>query len=258
MNINTLSQTTAEYESSKLVVALYPNAMRKAVDGKTTYHARAVFRNKLSMETIANDILATGSLSSYSAAQIVSVWSVVNNAVIDRVLNGAIVDGGIGSFYAKISGSFESEQSTFDSSKHTIDLGFRSSANVKELASSITPAIAQGNSVKPEIISVYDLESGTSDTLTPGGFFTVTGKSILVTGEKKDVGLYFVNKGDESKTVKVEPSKLGVNSSSKVACVIPRLESGEYQVKVVTQFMKSTIFSKAPKSHTFERSLTVK
>ena len=142
MNINTLSQQTADYESSKLAVALYPTAMRKETDGKMTYHARTLFRNKLTMENIANDILATGSLTGYSVEQILSVWSVVNNAMIDRVLNGSIVDGGIGSYYARISGSFDSEQSSFDHKKNAIDIAFRSGKEVKELAKSISPVIA--------------------------------------------------------------------------------------------------------------------
>ena len=240
MNINTLSQQTADYETSKLAVALYPTAMRKETDGKTTYHARTLFRNKLSMENIANDILATGSLTGYTVEQILSVWSVVNNAMIDRVLNGSIVDGGIGSYYAKISGSFDSEQSSFDSKKNAIDIAFRSGKEVKELAKSLSPVIAQGNSTKPEIVSVTDIESGKENVLTPGGFLDIAGKSILVTGTNEDVGLYFVNTEDESKTVKVPASKIGVNTSSRIACVVPSLESGSWKIRIVTQCSKNT------------------
>ena len=239
MNINTLSKTTADYESSKLAVALYQTAMRTGKDGKKTYHARPIFRNKLTMENIANDIIATGSLTGYTVEQILSVWSVVNNAMIDRVLNGSIVDGGIGSYYAKISGSFDSEQSSFDSKKNAIDIAFRSGKEVKELTKSLTPVIAQGNSTKPEIVSVTDIESGKENVLTPGGFLDIAGKSILVTGTNEDVGLYFVNTEDEGKTVKVSASKIGVNTSSRIACVVPNLESGSWRIKIVTQCSKN-------------------
>jgi hypothetical protein len=257
MNINTLSQQTADYETSKLAVALYPTAMRKEADGKTTYHARTLFRNKLSMENIANDIIATGSLSGYTVEQILSVWSVVNNAMIDRVLNGSIVDGGIGSYYAKISGSFDSEQSSFDSKKNAIDIAFRSGKEVKELAKSLSPVIAQGNSIKPEIVSVTDIESGKDSVLTPGGFLDITGKSILVTGTNEDIGLYFVNAEDEGKTVKVPASKIGVNTSSRIACVVPNLESGSWRIKIVTQYAKSTVPCRESKSQIFCNTFTV-
>jgi hypothetical protein len=257
MNINTLSQQTAAYETSKLAVALYPTAMRKETDGKTTYHARTLFRNKLSMENIANDIIATGSLTDYTVEQILSVWSVVNNAMIDRVLNGSIVDGGIGSYYAKISGSFDSEQSSFDHKKNAIDIAFRSGKEVKELAKSLSPVIAQGNSTKPEIVSVTDIESGKENVLTPGGFLDIAGKSILVTGTNEDVGLYFVNTEDESKTVKLAASKIGVNTSSRIACVVPSLESGSWKIRIVTQYAKSSVPCKESKSQTFSNTFTV-
>ncbi|MBQ9622843.1 MAG: DUF4469 domain-containing protein [Treponema sp.] len=257
MNINTLSQQTADYESSKLAVALYPTAMRKETDGKMTYHARTLFRNKLTMENIANDILATGSLTGYSVEQILSVWSVVNNAMIDRVLNGSIVDGGIGSYYARISGSFDSEQSSFDHKKNAIDIAFRSGKEVKELAKSISPVIAQGNSTKPEIVSVTDIESGRENVLTPGGFLDIAGKSILVTGSNEDVGLYFINVDDESKTVKLPASKIGVNTSSRIACVVPNLESGSWRIRIVTQYAKSTVPCRESKSQIFCNTFTV-
>ena len=257
MNINTLSKTTADYESSKLAVALYQTAMRTEKDGKKTYHARPIFRNKLTMENIANDILATGALEGYSAEQIVSVWKVANSAMIDRVLNGSLVDGGIGTFYARISGSFDSEQSSFDSEKNAIDIAFRSGKTVKELASQIQPVIAQGNTVKPEILSVLDVESGREDTLTPNGFLDITGKSILVTGDNDDVGLYFVNTEDESSTVKVDASKIGVNTSSRIACVVPKLASGSYKIKIVTQFARSNAPRKDSQVNTFSNTFTV-
>lgn len=257
MNINTLSKTTADYESSKLAVALYPTSMRKEKDGKTTYHARPIFRNKLTMENIANDIIATGALEGYTPEQIISVWRVANNAMIDRILNGSIVDGGIGTFYARVTGSFDSEQSSFDSKKNAIDIAFRSGKTVKELSSQIQPVIAQGNSVKPEIISVMDIESGKSETLTPGGFLDITGKSILVTGDNADVGLYFENTEDEAKSVKIAAAKIGVNTSTRIACVVPQLASGNYKIKIVTQFAKSTVPCKESKSQTFGNTFTV-
>lgn len=239
MNINTLSTSNADYESSKLAVALYPTAMRKEQDGKISYHARPIFRNKLGMENIANDIIATRALEGFSLEQILTVWRVVNNAVIDRVLNGSLVDGGIGIYYAKITGSFDSEQSTYDSDKNAIDIAFRTGKTVKELASTIRPAIAQGNTIKPEIISVLDVESGSDNVLTPGGFLDITGKNLLVTGTNEDVGLYFVNTEDDSKTVKLEVAKIGVNSSVRIACVVPELEIGNYRIKVVSQCSKT-------------------
>ena len=85
-----------------------------------------------------------------------------------------------------------------------------------------------------------DIESGKDSFLTPGGFLDITGKSILVTGTNEDVGLYFVNAEDKSKTVKVPASKIGVNTSRRIACVVPNLESGSWKIRIVTQCSKNT------------------
>lgn len=234
MNINTLSNAVPDYESVKMAVALYPNNMRKGKDKKTTYHARTMYRSKLNMENIANDILATSALKGYSKEQILEVSRVVNNAIIDRVLNGVVVETELGSYSARVIGRFDSNRSDFNSEKHHVDVFFRSGKKVKELASRIKPRIAQGNIVIPQLITYHDVLSGGDEILTPGGFFEITGKNLCVTGDDPEVGLYFVNTEDESKTVKLEESLLGNNTQGKLAFVVPQLESGTYVLKLVT------------------------
>lgn len=234
MNINTLSIVKPDYESVKMAVALYPNTMRKDKDNKTTYHARTIYRNKLNMENIANDILVTGALKGYSKEQILEVSRVVNYAIIDRVLNGVVVETELGSYSARVTGCFESNSSDFNSEKHHVDVFFRSGKKVKDLASKITPKNAQGNIVSPHLLTYHDVVSGGDEKLTPGGLFLITGKNLCVTGDNPDVGLYFVNTGDESKTVKIEQSLLGINTQSKLAFVVPQLESGTYVLKLLT------------------------
>ena len=257
MNINTLSNKPEDYKAAKLAIALYPSAIGKKNNEKNSYHARPIFRSTLEMGNIADDILATGVIKGYSKEQILSLWNVINSAVLDRVINGAIVHGGIGTYCAKINGSFDNNQSDFNPAKNSIDIAFRIENKVKKLFSTIRPVIAQGNRITPEINFVHDIESNTNDTLTPGGFVKITGSFIRISGDNKDNGLYFVNIEDESKTVKVESSKIGVNTSSEIACTVPALENGKYKLKIVTQFTRSSIPCKETKSKTFSRIFTV-
>ena len=101
MNVNSLIKENVEYKSYKLPVSLYPLKMRESEDGKVKFHARTMFRNKLNMEDIANDLIATGIIKDENSQQIVKLWNKLNGAIIDRVLNGSIVDCGIGILYAK-------------------------------------------------------------------------------------------------------------------------------------------------------------
>ncbi len=43
-----------------------------------------------------------------------------------------------------------------------------------------------------------------------------------------------------SKSVKLTAEKIGVNTSSRVACVVPGLESGNWKIRIVTQCSKTT------------------
>lgn len=259
MNVNTLTKKRQadDYVSSKLTVALYPTAMRKEADGKTSYHARTLFRNKIGMEEIAHDVRATGSLTDFSFSQIMDMWNAVNSAVIDRILNGVIVDTGIGTLYAKVTGSFDGKTAQFDPEKNAIDIAFRAGRELKELASQIRPKIAQGNSVIPEILSVTELNRRDSTSLTPGGFLNITGRNICINGDNEDVGLYFENTDDDSKTVKLTKEMIGVNEPGKIACIIPSLEAGTYRIRIVTQYSKGTITGRESKTDTYGETFTV-
>lgn len=244
MNINTLAQENHEYKSYKLPVRLYPLKMRESEDGKIRFHARTMFRNKLLMEDIANDLIATGIIADESSQKIVNLWNKLNAAIIDRILNGSIVDCGIGILYAKISGSFETKQSDFDSSIHQVDIGFRTNKETKDIVASGRPVIGQSSSIIPELIETFDVESQKADILTPGGQLVIKGKNLLVTGSNDDVGLYFVNQDTKVETC-VKPSKMAKNTGSEIICSIPTLEAGTYKIMINTQKSK-----KAPSKDT--------
>ena len=125
MNVNTLTKEDVEYKSYKLPVRLYPSNMLIAKEGKPTFHAKTIFRNKINMEDIAKDLIVTGILKNSSAEEILYIWERINAAVIDRVFNGSIVDAGIGTIYARLNGSFRSRLSNFDPADKSIDnIGF--------------------------------------------------------------------------------------------------------------------------------------
>ena len=140
-NINTMSQTTTGYESYNLSIALYETSMRKETDEKTTYHARLVIRKTVDMESVANDMITTSAITGYTVEQILEVWNVVNSAILDRVLNGAIVQSGIGSFYPRVIGSFTGKTDSYDPERHSIDIGLNTSIKL----AFIVPVLEVGN-----------------------------------------------------------------------------------------------------------------
>lgn len=257
MNINTLAHENVEYKSYKLPVRLYPTKMRAGENGKLKFHAKTMFRNKISMEDISNDLIATGVISNESSVEIVNLWNKLNAAMIDRILNGAIVDFGIGLLYAKVQGSFDSKQSDFDSSKHFIDIGFRTNKETKELASSVRPVIGQGNTLVPELIEALDIESQEEGVLTPGGQLVLKGKNLLVTGSNEDVGLYFVNQTTNNESC-IKADRMAKNSASEIICSVPAgLEAGSYSLMIKTQKSKQFPLKETLCKY-FDQTFTVK
>ena len=242
--------------SGGLPIALYANNMRKTSEGKLTYYGKVTYRSTLTMQNIASR--ATTYEPTLSADTILAAWKAVNEAILKSVEDGFIADVGLGTFYAKVNGTFDSENEAFSPEKHSIDLGFRVSKRVQEILSKIKAVIRQGNRSKPEITSVHDLVSKSGTTLTPGGFLEIIGKFISVSGEDESVGLYFENIDDESKSVKVTEEEIGQNTSNRLALVIPPLTSGKYKIKIVTQFTRTKSMLKEPRSSAHDEVFTVK
>ncbi len=258
MNINTLSKEEIDYKSGSLPIALYPNAMRRTADGKQTYFARPINRSRLTMDDIASDMVVTGVNNGLTKDQITAVWNNINSAILDRIANSNTVDCGLGVFGAKLNGTFETESDSFNHEKHSIDIGFRSGKAVREQLKKLEVVIRQGNTIRPQISDVYDLDSGGDERLTKGGFLEIAGSNLTIQGEDASVGLYFENVEDSTKTVKLDSSKMGINSSSRLACVVPTtLTAGSYRIRVATQFTRTKTPRKEPVEFTFDKLFTV-
>ncbi|MBP5463678.1 MAG: DUF4469 domain-containing protein [Treponema sp.] len=258
MNLMTLAAEEADYKSGSLPVALYPNAMRREADGKQTFYARPIIREHLSMDDIASDMVVAGVNNGLSREQITALWNNINCAVLDRVANSCSVDTGLCLCSTKISGTFETDSDSFSRERHGIDMAFRTGRKVRGKLKELNVVIRQGNAAKPQISDVYDLESGGSERLTRGGYLEVTGSNLTLLGDNASVGLYFVNEDDPEKTIVLGKEKMGTNSPSKLACVVPAsLAEGSYRIKVVTQFTRTKVQRKEPQTFTFDRLLQV-
>lgn len=252
MNINTLNSAAAEHKSNEVPFALYKNTL----GGKTagSYYARVINQGTCTTEDLICDIITAGLNKGYSKEELLSVASLLKNAKLARILSGCTVDDGFTKSSLKLSGVFKSKNDTFSSDRHALSVSCCVTAETKELVKEIVPVIRQGNSISPEITEVHDLESKSAEYLTKGGFLGIKGTNITVSGKNEDVGLYFVNSADESKTVRLTAEKLGRNEPKTVSCVVPsELESGSYRIMIKTQFTSGKNMSKETKTHTFEK-----
>ena len=258
MNLTTLAAEEADYKTGSLPVALYPNKMRREQDGKQTFFARPIIREHLSMRDIAGDMVVAGVNDGMSQEQIVSIWTKINCAILDRVANGCSVDTGLGLCSSRVNGTFATDSDAFSRERHSIGMSFRTDREVLKKLNELDVVIRQGNAVKPQISDVHDLESTESGTLTRGGFLEIKGSNLELFGDDESVGLYFVNEDAPEKTVILRKDKMGINKPAKLACVVPAtLEDGRYRLKVVTQFMGSKTQRKLPQSFVHDQLFDV-
>jgi hypothetical protein len=82
-------------------------------------------------------------------------------------------------------------------------------------------------------------------TVTPGGFFTVSGRKIKVTGGP-DCGVWFVSKTRRGRH-KVERA-LAENTAAKVIGMVPPLPAGDYFAEIKTCYTVGGKDTKEPRA----------
>ena len=243
--------------------------MRKTRGKATSYYARVVNRRTLRMEDIFNDLLSDD--GSIDTAQMRKTWNTVVNAIAMRISTGVSVDFGLGVLSPVVNGSFASEQSEFNKSKHCISVQYRPPQGMKDTMATLEPVITRGKIACPEVIRVYDhgsswdstnlteeqtLESG---TLTRGKLLIIEGKKLCIAGDHVDVGLYFVSETNPDKFVRLKADGLCRNQPTVLECLVPEeLDSDDrYKIRVVTQYLGKDKCRDEPLSETFPTEFTV-
>lgn len=241
MNLKTLSNEEPKYKEGSLPVALYSNNLSSETDA-VSYYAMTIIRGVCTAEDIADDLILDGLNEGLSKDQLTRLFENVKNAKFVRLSDGFAVNDGIVKAQLKVKGSFSSDSESYSPEKHSIDISVTPVAKAKKLFSNVVPVIRQGNSRKPVITSVVDSKSKSSGTLTKGGFVEIKGTNIRILGTNEDVGLYFVNTEDSSKTIRLSADDLGMNNPSGIVCAVPlELSSGSYKIKIVTQYSNGTV-----------------
>lgn len=250
MNLYILQNEKSEKNSMTLPVALYPNSFFQDKSDGAAYHAKTTILGVCDDALVADDLIAFGLANGRSKEQILKDLENERNVKLSRLAHSFIVDDGINRFQLSVKGPFSSESEQFSSEKHSIEISSHAKPEAKKLFAGASVVIRQGNSRKPEITEVKDLNSMSENVLTKGGFLEIKGTNIKICGGNENVGLYFEGADDILKTVKLSAGKIGINTPGRIACVVPQsLESGTYRIKVVTQFMGgNTQFRKEPQT----------
>ena len=258
MNIRTLSEEKTDYETDALPVALYPERMIKNERGGHGYYGRVINRGSFDIETIASDLVVAGSRR--SKTQIIEDWHETCAAIIDRLINGCTVEAEYFNFSLQIKGLFEGQGDKYQKGRNSIELRTRPSEKLKQILADLDCKIAQGNTHRPLITSVYDAVSKTEDrVLTQGGFAEIRGDNIRLYGTDESVGVYFVPEDTGLDTIKLSEREIVSSHPGTLRCILPDslVKGGRYRVRIVTQYMRTTKARKEPLSCMSAAFLTI-
>ncbi len=269
MKQNLINREDNAPKSGRLSIALYPNPLSKSNGKASSYFARVVNRSRLGMDDIFNDLLSED--PGLDTARMKKDWNTVINAIAMRISSGISIDFGLGTLYPSVSGSFASEQSEFNRSKHSITVQYRPSEEMKRTMAGLEPVITRGNACRPELTRVYDHGSGWDSrnlkegqsleqgSLSEGKLLIMEGKMLKISGDSEEVGLYFDCVSNPEASVKLEAASLCRNQPSLLECIVPNgLAKGErYQIHLVTQFLPGNRVREYPQGFIFPSSFTV-
>lgn len=247
----------ADYAGNLLHLALRENGLTLS-GGKKRYTARVVSMGTLTKETIVKDVVTLGRNENLDYDTLLRLWDTFEAAAIDRIKRGFRVKGAICEAGLSVRGTFDTKSEEFNAKKHSIVPIFKAGETLLEALSDADVTIVQSGTRAPDITAVRDAESGTDDTLTPGGILVIRGHNIRLAGTSGDVGVYFVNAADGSE-VKADSRRVSENRSGRVGVIVPPLEKGTYTVRIVTQYIGSTtVFRKTPLSAEGPHQVTVR
>jgi hypothetical protein len=196
---------------------------------KGAYYAGAAHEAVLSVEDVAAALKNRGGFTG-NAADLAAHVREFFKEMAYQLCDGFAVNTGWFLIKPVIGGLFESANEGFDPKKHTVAFRYRTGAPLRALAREVVVEMEGAGGC---IDCFTDAESGTvNGTVTPGGFFTVSGRKIKA-AEGPDGGLRFVSKARHARRYKVEKA-LAENTTTKVIGLVPPLPAGDYFVEIKT------------------------
>ena len=221
-------------------------------DRPDDYSAQTHATESLDKEAIIARILKRG--TTLTKTDVLAVFNGIEEVIADALLEGNTINLPLFNTSFSISGVFESPLDVFDGNRHKLNINLTKGVLLRETEKDVKFEKTNTVTPLPQIQEVKDSISGTvNETLTPNGVVEVRGYNLKIEGDDPTCGLWFVNSnGTETKAnVFIE------NKPSKIIAMIPALANGNYQVKVVTQYVSNHKFLKTPKLFIYPKNLVI-
>lgn len=176
--------------------------------------------------------------------------------VAELVLSGFVVNTGLAILRPIIKGIFVDK--VWDSTKHNIRVSFVAGPVLKSAIADTEVNIIGEKSASVQLFSVMDKQTENTDgKLKAGGAVELKGQGIKIAGDEEHVGIYFTNTAT-GESIKIPNERIVLNYPRLLLFMLPNdFEPGEYEISVVTQYIRSDKQYKNPQSAILPRPVIV-
>ncbi len=237
----------------RIRVFLHLNLLTK--DDPNDYTARVVSERSLTVDDICTEAANRGG-ADISAPAMIHAVGLFHKELAYQLCDGFSVNTGWYTAVAHVRGVFNSPNEHFNPEKHTLSFEFQQGALLRKELPNIEIEVLGVADSGLEVLQVVDVKTGSvNDRVMQNYNLRISGQKLKIAGDHPDVGVWFVQ--DNGNALKVDPTDLVTNNPSELVIVVPTMLPGEYKLKVVTQFSGGRTTLKEPRSHTFDKCLTV-
>jgi len=170
-----------------------------------------------------------------------------NKKAADLALSGYNVNTGLVYMRPVIKGVFL--DNVWDPEKHSVYVVMNQGADLRTAVAETEVKILGEKGEAIQLFSVTDTATGnTEGKLTKGRTAEIKGVMIKIAGDSDEIGIFFTNT-ETREAIKLSSEFIALNEPSRIMIVVPdTLTAGEYELSVVTQYLKGGKFLKTPRS----------
>ena len=232
---------------------LYKNVFTKNPDD---YTARVISESSLNVKDICESAVKRGKADVTAQAMQHAVELFLKEMEY-KLCDGFSVNTGSFTAIPSVKGIFHDPAEAFDPKKHKLLFRFNQGKSLRKKLSTIEVDILGIADSTICIEQITDLKSGSiNELITPLNNLRINGRKLKVIGDHPDVGVYLFNQ-ETGVDTKIDLSDIATNYPSELIVMVPALETGNYLLRITTQYVKGKIL-KEPRTDTFSQILHVK
>jgi len=234
----------------KINAFLYDNPL---TDSANDYFAKVKSAGIISNEKLAQLMVEEG--IELKQETIVDILMRADRMKIRLLAQGYAVNTPVCNARLSISGKFKGPTAQYEREQHKTNATFAAGKALRDTLAEVDISVLGVASVDPVIGEVQDALSGAiNSTITANNVIKIRGHRIKIFGDDPANGVWFINSLNGAR---IKSMQIIQNEAKTIIAMVPLLPAGDYQIEIVTQYIRGSNTLKAPRSFCFDRLLTI-